>query len=143
MHHVELITEAINSLSLASPRDVGDFLVERIGDKQAVVYGAGAFGNEVFGYLQKNGARPICFLDAFKTGHKLGLEIIHPDRYPDKSAIVVLAIVLDKARRNKIVTTLNELGYENILDGQEIRAHYVGIDGAYRVKHLKIGRAHV
>lgn len=136
MWHKAAIVDAIHSLISSTPGNIGKFLAERIGEKRVVIYGAGAFGGEVLGYLQENGIRPTCFLDSFKSGHKAEIEIIHPERYHDKSVIVVLAIVLDRTTRSGVIAALSKLGYENILDGQEIRAHYVKLEGAHTFEYL-------
>lgn len=136
MIYEEAIIGALKSRSPTENGGISRLLFEKIGTRSTVIYGAGAFGGEMLGYMQANGIQPTCFLDAFKSGLKSGIEIIHPEMFHDKSVIVVLALVLDKNRRAEVVSALNKYGYDNIFDGQEIRAHYVHLEGERSLEYL-------
>lgn len=107
-----------------SCKTLDDYLVS-LRNLDILLYGAGAFGGELCDVLKKHSILPVAFLDKNKTGTKLSVPIFHPKEYKNKDSLVVIAIVLNKSDRIELIKYLNSLGYNNILDGQIIRAHYV------------------
>lgn len=130
----EKIETEINSVKNKYTKTLNAFLKEIL-QKDILLYGAGAFGQEILGVLQENNIIPKAFLDINADNKKNinSIEVNEPDylnysmEYRER-VLVVLTIVLNKKKRKEIIGFLNNLGYKNIIDGQEIRAMYVKCD---------------
>lgn len=110
-------------------------LLKKILKNDIVLYGAGAFGKEIYGVLKKYNINPKYFLDINATNKSNinGLQVIEPNSLEisleyRKEVTVLITIVLNRKKRKEIVEFLRKLGYENIIDGQQIRAMYVKYD---------------
>lgn len=112
-----------------------EILVKQLAKKDLLLYGAGAFGKEILAILKKYNVAPESFLDinAINKRSINGIEVNEPNslKYSleyRKNVTVLLTIVLNKKKKKEIMEFLNNLGYENIIDAQEIRAMYVKCD---------------
>lgn len=96
-----------------------------------VLYGAGGFGRELAAVFATFGIKPVAFLDKKASGSLLGIDICHPEKFPDKNVTIILSIVLNEKIRAEIFSYLQQLGFNNIIDGQTIRARYVEFEKDY------------
>lgn len=122
------ISEAIESLKETQQINLKDFLHNNFSNKETVIYGAGAFGEEIFKVLHKNKIFVTAFLDKYKVNTLLNIPITKPENFENKDVTIILAIVLNKKSRNEIIDYLKDLGFKNIVDAQEIRARYVHLE---------------
>lgn len=134
--HLKII-DSIESLKDKSPQTLPLFLDSKFKNKDVVIYGAGAFGREIASVLAKHNIRPLSFLDIKATGKVFDIIINHPKNYKNKNVIIILAIVLNKIERSNIISYINGLGFNSIIDAQIIRAMYVNLQGKHTYKYLK------
>ncbi len=116
-----------------STRTLKDFLDSIDGD--IVLYGAGAFGHELFHVLCAHQRKPVIFLDKFATE---GIDIIHPEKFNNKEASIIISIVLQQEERKVIINYLQQLGFNKIIDGQVLRAHYINFEQGYNLKQVNV-----
>ena len=111
------------------------------------IYGAGSFGRELYQVFHNHGITVQGFLDRnAEECASATVPIYYPqDIVGDDDATVVLGIVMNKASRLELQETLSAYGFQRIVDGQSIRAHYVyGLEAEeesnpskYFLKHLE------
>lgn len=105
--------------------------IENIAGKPIYIYGAGCFGRELYTVLKNYSVNVVGFID--KNADKIidaPINVYMPDNDINKSEItVVIGIVMNKADREDVEIFLRDKGYLNIVDGQNIRAHYVPVIG--------------
>lgn len=91
------------------------------------IYGAGSFGRELYHVFYQNKIEVRGFLD--RNAEKCALAdipIYYPQDITEKENItVIVGIVMNKTSRIDLFETLLNYGFNNIIDGQSIRAHYV------------------
>ncbi len=116
------LATTLASLEQTKIPSLAEQLEQRLGGRNFVIYGAGAFGREMCSFLQSNGYMPQCFLDRYAAGFNAPLPIVRPADFEDKTNPVVLAIVLTASERSGIYAYLRGLGYNNIIDAQEFQA---------------------
>lgn len=131
------IIETIESLKYKSAFSFSEYLKNKFENKHIVIYGAGAFGKEISNVLLQNNIYPSAFLDINVTQNIGEINVYHPENYKKKDSIVILAIVLNKHNRKEIETYIGSLGFNNIIDGQTIRAMYVELQGEHSYDYLK------
>lgn len=102
-----------------------------------MIYGAGAFGKEIGAVLINNKFTPKYYLDINKKGAIHNITILHPEQLKDKEVLIIIAIVLHKYEREKILFYLKNLGFKNIIDGQLIRSLYIGLNGDFTYEYFK------
>ncbi len=89
------------------------------------IYGAGSFGREFYGSLRQHGVSVCGFLDKKADDIKelYGCSVLTPEALEHKETITVLiAIVMDKDERTKLIHCLKKLGYTDIQEAQYYRS---------------------
>jgi len=129
------IVNTIDGLKNFNLVNLSDYLQKEFNNKQIVIYGAGAFGREIFNLLSANNINAKAFLDIKATGELFNIPVIHPSNYENKTAIVILAIVLNKKTRKEIIEFLYKSGYKTIIDAQKIRAMYIELENEHINEH--------
>jgi len=124
----ERIKKVIKSLKEKKIETLSEYLNKVSSNKKVFIYGAGAFGKEIFEVLSNNSINVSGFFDKFKKGQLLNKPIYSPKEFEDKDILIILSIVLTKSLREEILVFLKQLGFQNIIDAQEIRARYVEIE---------------
>jgi FkbM family methyltransferase len=121
------IQNAVDSLQSNYIHTLSSYINE-ISDKPIYIYGAGCFGKEIYHALLTHNVQPKGFLDQ-NAKEKQGLydiPVCFPEMIESKSDVrVLIAIVLNKTMRKALENKLRTYGYNDIIDAQSIRAHYV------------------
>ena len=111
---------------LKPARTLADYIAA-LSKRPIYIYGAGAFGRELLRVFRNHNAAVAGLID--RQGEDIidaPAEVYLPEVVENKAEItVVIGIVMDKLSRENLESTLRELGYTNIIDGQSVRAHYV------------------
>lgn len=137
------IINTIDELKNFTLGNLSDYLQKEFNNKQIVIYGAGAFGQEIFNLLSANNISAKAFLDIKAKGELFNIPVIHPSIYENKAVIVVLAIVLNKKTRNEITEFLYKLGYKTIIDAQKIRALYIELENEHTYEYFKTNQENI
>jgi len=127
----QLISSTITKQKEQVSLTFADFL-SRFGGTRVYLYGAGAFGRQMFQSLTWQGIIVEGFLDrnAQPEQYLLGIPVYTPDS-PDyvlgdkKDITLIISIVMTREERIPLIQNLNNLGFKNIIDGQTIRAYEV------------------
>ena len=105
--------------------------------KQILLYGAGGLGRAMLAFFEKYNIEVVAFLDK-AAGSEQFKRINIPVYLPNhanfsalykKNVIVILSIVLTPDTRRDIISYLNQLGYQCVIDALTIQAKAITYDG--------------
>lgn len=92
-----------------------------------LIYGAGAFGKEIYMLLKNHNRSVMGFIDRSAAKNQelfkvpvWSLENI-PDSIIDCSPVVVFAIVMDKTERLNVINSIKQAGFSNVIEAQSLR----------------------
>lgn len=118
--------EIVDSLNVNNRLNLASY-IEFISKKDVFIYGAGCFGRELQKVLRQHGVFIKGFIDRNAGNISAeGVPVFYPSQVDNKREIrVIIGIVLDKQSLCSLKISLHDMGYEDVIDGQSIRAHYV------------------
>lgn len=99
-----------------------------------VIYGAGAFGKEVYTLLKAHDIPVLGFIDGFASaGDQLyGLHVWNLNHVPEDvrslSPLVLFAIVMDYTERQQVILSIKRAGFPDIREAQSLRCFMVEPD---------------
>ncbi|ACL22182.1 methyltransferase FkbM family [Desulfitobacterium hafniense DCB-2] len=132
----QVLMSAISKKMQNQPFTLAGFLAD-IAHIPVFLYGAGAFGRQMFRLLAQNGIRVRGFLDRkAQPGQMLyGVPVYSPDsvdisQEERKRSLLIVSIVLTLEERMPLFQSLNKLGFSQVVDGQSIRAREVPFSAA-------------
>lgn len=106
--------------------------VKALRGKTVLLYGAGAFGTEMYYHLKKAGIEVTSFLDRNVTSDSLSLEVpvftAENAPFDREQSVVLFCIVMDYQERRNVISWLQEMGYCNIIEAQFLRCLFVQPD---------------
>lgn len=107
--------------------------LQQLEAKTVLIYGAGAFGTEMFQSMRKAGIGVAAFLDknaSQMTEVQKPIPIFTAENAPFDRAksVVLLSIVMDKEERGRLIGWLHMLGYCRIVEAQSLRCLLVQPD---------------
>lgn len=116
----------IENLNVNNRLDLASY-IECISEKDIFIYGAGCFGRELQKVFQQHSVFIKGFIDRNAGNISAeGVPVFYPSQVDNKREIrVIIGIVMDKKSLCSLKFSLHEMGYEDVIDGQSIRAHYV------------------
>ena len=107
-----------------------------------VIYGAGAFGKEIYALLKAHDISVLGFIDGFALeGDQLyGLHVWNLNHVPEHvrslSPLVLFAIVMDHTERQQVIASIKQAGFSNIREAQSLRCLMVEPDDCAEHENL-------
>lgn len=108
-----------------------------------LIYGAGAFGKEVYALLKQHARCAVGFLDRSATEQQTLFEVPVwrlenvPQSVRQCSPLVIFSIVMDRVERIQVIDSIKQAGFPNVIEAQSLRCLMVEADDKEKNCDLK------